>query len=309
MYNGGPNYELKNSEYTSGLMKGWVFKTQEELSEGTHVGFYIPKLLPLLDVTSGPADSDESVDKGIFANTVTVPTSVHTANWIKVKWNGYSNMSQPVIALGESAHIFCFNNDIKQPRYTENFNNEVRRKTDKVRYYVHSKTNDTDDDDCYYVELNSIDNKIQIHTSKVKDEAHSYDIIIDTAASTLEAKDDENNIIGIYTEEKRVKAINSTGSFFDIVDDCIHGHCDADFTIDCDNFKVSAKTGIDLNGKSTIKLETQQLTMKGQTISTDATSATFKATSTMIDSPMTQFSGIAHAVGKPMMALAFIAPA
>ena len=249
MYVGKPSYELDVAEYTAGVVKGYVFKTQEELSEDTCVGFYIPKILPLVDATSGPVETDESIESSIFANNVSVPSTVKTTNYIKAKYNGRSNFSQPIIALGETAHIF--------------FDNEK---------------------DPYYIELNSVDGFVKIHTGTDNGESHSYDQIIDTKNSKVIIQDDDGNSITMSTEDKQIVAENSSGSSIDIVDKDINIKCDGDVTIDCDNMKVTTKSGTSIDAKTKIEMKTPKMTLNADTM-LEITTAMCKASV----SSMTQY--------------------
>lgn len=293
MYTGNSVWALKNTEYTGGIHTGYVFKTQEELGEDTCVGFYIPKLLPLVDATSGPVESAESVNTNIFANQISPPSSVDVMNYIKVKYNGRSNFSQPMIALGETAQLFFLNGDYKEPRYTDSNNDERRRKVDKLRIYVNSKDESDDGSkDTYYVELNSVDKKIQIHTGTENGEKHSYDFIIDTDNSTVAIQDDKGNTIGISTEDKLISLENESGSYIKIEDKDINCKCDGDFSVECDNYKVKANTAISeeasakadyKSGKTTIKSDSilkEECTMMDITANSmvKATTPTFLAT-------------------------------
>lgn len=263
MYTGDNNWALKNTEYTGGIHIGYVFKTQEELGEDTCVGFYLPRILPLVDATSGPVETTESVNTKIFANKISAPSSVPVTNYIKVKYNGRSNFSQPMIALGESAQLFFLNGDYKEPRYTDAHNDERRRKTDKFKIFVHSKDEcDDGTKDSYYIELNSVDGKIQIHTGTENGEKHAYDFIINPSESTIIAQDDDGNVIGISTEDKLISLENSSGSYIKIEDKDINVKCDGDFIVDCDNYKVTAKTAVSEEAASKAEYKSGKITTK-----------------------------------------------
>ena len=284
MYVGKPSYELDVADYTVGFVKGYVFKTKEELNEDTCVGFYIPKLLPLVDATSGPVETDESIDSSIFANDVSVPSSVKTTNYIKSAYNGRANFSQPIIALGETAHIFFFNNDYKLPRYTDAYNDERRRKTDILRMYVNSKDDSDNEKDPYYIELNSVDGFIKIHTGTDNGESHSYDQIIDTKNSKISIQDDDGNSIVLSTEDKQIVATNSSNSTIDIVDKDINIKCDGDISIDCDNMKVKTKSGVTIEAGTKIEMKCPKMTINADTMF-ELTTAMFKGSV----SSMTQY--------------------
>ena len=294
MYVGKVEYNLDTTEYTAGFCKGYVFRTQEELNEDTCVGFYIPKILQLVDATSGPVESSESVDSSIFANKVSVPSSVNLVNYIKVPYNGRANFSQPIIATGETAHIFFFNGDYKEPRYTDAYNDERRRKTDKIRWYVNSKPDADNEADCYYIELNSVDGKIHIHTSTENGEAHSYDSVIDTANSKAYIQDDAGNSITLSTDDKSIDMVNSSGSSVSICDKDITSHCDGDYSVDCDNFSVSAKTNITIEGGAKIEMKAPKMSLSADAMYELSTAMCQITANSMVkcQTPMFLVSGI-----------------
>jgi hypothetical protein len=243
------NYTLQIPDYTDGLLIGKVLKTQEELQCEDYVGFYIPKILGLVGADEGPKDESGSIDKGVFANNsdtaVTFPSSVPLINYIKVKYNGRSNFSQPIIALGESAHIFYFDGDYKQPRYTDSYNDMKKRKEDEIKLFANGKDN-TDDEaaDMYYVLLSGKDKKIQLHTSGENGEDYMYDIIIDSSSNMISIADSESNTIAIKTDDKSISLVNASGATIDVIDKDIVMSCDGDFSITCNNFSVESNNEI-----------------------------------------------------------------
>jgi hypothetical protein len=249
MYEGNSSYELKHALYTAGFIYGKVYKTQEDLANDKYVGFYAPKLLGLMDSTQGPLESDETVEKSIFANSgktkPEIPSTLHVVNYIKCKYNSNSNFSQPIIALGETAQIFFFDGDYKQPRYIDWFPDERKRKTDEMEWFVYGKP-DVDDvpPDKYRVLLSTKNNKINIHTSKENCEAHTYDITIDTKANTMEFTDEKKNYLLLETDNKRWVMQNETGSYTEIKDRDITHDCPGNYKISCDNYTLDAKTAI-----------------------------------------------------------------
>jgi hypothetical protein len=268
MYTGDSSYTLKHAEYTAGRMLGKVFKTQEELANETYVGFYIPKILPLMDSTQGPLEADESIDSSIFANNSetkpTIPSTIHIVNYIKCKYNGYSNFSQPIIALCETADIYFFDGNYRYPRYTNAYPDERKRKTDTVEWFVYGKP-DVDDipSDKYRVLLSTKDNKINIHTSKENGEEFVYDFTIDTKACTVEITDDKNNHMLIETKKKRVLSENETGTYSEIIDRDINHYCPGNYSIECDTYKLNAKTSIKREAGSKIDDTAPAVTING----------------------------------------------
>jgi hypothetical protein len=249
MYHSNLEYALQMPDYTSGLVMGKVMKTQEELACEDYVGFYIPKILGLMDASAGPSEESISIDDGIFANNsntaVTVPSSVPIVNYIKVKYNGRSNFTQPLIALGETAQIFFFDGDYKQPRYTDAYNDMKKRKEDEIKLFVNGKDNGDDEaSDTYYLGLSGKEKKIQLHTSKENGEEYTYDIIIDASSNTISITDSEANTIAIKTDDKAISMVNASGSTIEIVDKDISMSCDGDFSIACNNFTLEANNEI-----------------------------------------------------------------
>lgn len=282
MYTGQNIYDLANIEYTSGRIHGVVVKTQEELGDGSHVGFYIPKLFPLMPATDGPIEETVSIDMSIFANKdeykPTVDSSVTLLNYMKIKPIGLSNFSQPKIAIGETAYIVFIDGDYKQPRYTYEHNNEVKRATDDVTFFVFSKSDgDAAASDMYKVHLSSKDKKINIHMSADNGETSTYDILLDGAAGELSAFDGEGNTIGINTSSKTIYAKNVSDTEVQLCDKNITANCSGDFSIECDNFNVTAKTNIVAKSNAKVELSAPKINISG-TASVDVNTVAFNVT-------------------------------
>jgi hypothetical protein len=299
MNTGDSTYELKRSEYTSGKMIGMVFKTQEELAAGSHVGFYIPKVLPLMEHADGPADSDESIDEGVFANNgdtkPSIPSTIHICNFIKCKWNGYSNFTQPIIALGETSDIYFFDGNLRYPRYTNTYPAEKKRKTDHVEWFAYGKDNVDDiPGDYYKAVLSTRDNMIWIHTSMENGEENMYDIKIDTKGCTFEVNDDLGNHIKLETKEKRILLENESASFLEIIDKDVNLTCEGNVTITCDNYKLEAKTAIERKGGSKIEDTAPNVKISGDAKIECVTPQCEFTVSAMLKSvsPMNQFTGV-----------------
>jgi hypothetical protein len=281
-------------------MLGKVFKTQEEIDNGSYVGFYIPKILSLMDPSAGPTDSDESIDPSIFANSSDtkpeIPSTIHVVNYIKCKYNGYSNFSQPTIALCETADIYFFDGNYKYPRYTDAYPDERKRKTDTVEWFVYGKS-DVDEipPDYYKVLMSTKDGKINIHTSKENGEEFVYDFTIDTKNSTVEITDDKNNHFRIETKNKRLLMENETGSYTEIKDKDITHECPGNYKITCDNYTLDAKTSIKRTAGAKIEDKAPSVKITGTAKIELATPNLFGNISAIFKSvaPMNQFTAVA----------------
>lgn len=305
MYTGKNVYELSNIEYTSGLIHAIVFRTQLDLGDGEYVGFYVPKLLGLMDGSEGPYEKSVTINTELFANKSsykpTVAASVTEINYIKIRPIGHSNMSQPIIALGESAYIQFIDGDYKHPRYTYMHNNEIKRATDEVIIYVYGKP-DGDNAQAgkpYRVVLSSRDKYLNIHTSMDNGEVSTYDMTLNGATGEISIFDGEGNIIGLKTKEKTIYARNVSESEIQMRDIDIMAKCTGDFTIDCDNFKVTTKTNVEHTAGAKIVDKAPKVDVTGDasiimntTTMTCNVSAKFACTA-----PMSIYSGILTAMG------------
>ncbi len=325
MYIGDSTYELKHADYTHGKMLGKVFKTQDEVAAGSYVAFYVPKLLPLMESTQGPIESDEPVLKSIFANNgdtmPSIPSTVSIVNYIKCKYNAYSNFAQSIIALGETAWIFFFDGDYKYPRYLDENPEERKRKTDTVELFVYGKP-DVDDipPDYYKLRISTRENLINIHTSKENGEDHVYDFIIDTKNNFVEIKDEKNNHMLLETDKKRLLSENETGSFTEIIDRDINHYCPGNYSIECDNYSLDAKTTIkrkagvkiddtapviNINGNSIVKITTPMLNLSVSSLLKSSApmnkfDVAIDVNSILIHAAFTSQSGISYMQGLTM---------
>jgi hypothetical protein len=299
MFTGQSRHDLVAMEYTGGIMTGWVVKTQKELEEDNMVGFFIPRILGLIPGKDGPVETDAPLKTGIFANApkykVPAASTVKVINYLKVKYNGRSNFSQPVIALGESAHIFFVDGDYKKPRYTDDNNNEVKRKTDVITLYCFGKQDvDTDPGDAYKITINTIDKKIFIHTSQNNGETHMYDHIIDTENGSVVTKDETGNEYGFETDAKHVYMKNADESIVELTEKNIHGKCDEKISWECTDFEITASNSMVVEATNKYELHSTKITETGDatvdiitaTMTCDVSSL-FKCTS-----PMSLFSGM-----------------
>lgn len=249
MYTGQNVYTLKMAEYTAGYIHGMVIKTQDQLADDHLVGLYIPKIMGLIDASDGFSEQAEPIDTSIFANKAeykpTLPTEVVSINYLKIRPMGFNNFLQPVIALGESAHVIFIDGDFKEPRYLYSHNNEVKRATDEITLFVYGKM-DTDDipKDYYKAHLNSRTKKINIHMSAENGEVTTYDVLIDGQVGEITAFDGHGNIVGINTNKKLIWARNVSDTELQLSDTFIHAKCTDDMTVDCNNYIVTAKTSI-----------------------------------------------------------------
>ncbi len=304
MFTGQSTYDLMQIEDTGGMMTGWVYKTKEELAEKDMVGFFVPKLFGLMQSDSGPKEKDVTIKENIFANDAkwkpNVAGSVKTINWLKVKYNGRSNFTQPVIALGETAYIFFVDGDYKHPRYTDDNNNEKKRKTDHIELFCFGKQEvDTDPGDAYKIGISTRDKKIFIHTSQNNGESHMYDIIIDTDAGTVVTQDETGNAYGFETDAKHVWMKNADASIVELTEKNAHIKVDEKIHVECNDLQVDAKTSVIIEAGTKYELHATKIKETGDatinmvtaTMTCDV-SAMFKCTA-----PMSLFSGIVGASG------------
>jgi hypothetical protein len=303
MYTGETSYTLKTAEYTAGLIRGIVFKTQEEVSHESYVGFYIPKIMGLIDPATGPSETVEPIIATVFANDaehlLVLPPVIPTVNYIRAKYNYHSNITQPIIALGESAFIFFFEGDYKRPYYTNYGNNEAKRKTDEVKLFVYGKPEaDKPGDDSYHLFLTSKTKKLILHTSKENGEKHTYDLIFNAAESTATLTDDDGNYLTLETEKKRIMIENKDKSSVELTKRNINIHCEDTCKITCRDYKVEALATIKESAKISFDVKTPLTTIDADVLMKIITTAMLCEVKTIFTctSPFSTYGGILGAV-------------
>ena len=301
MYTGASTYELQNADHTARKMLGKVLKTQKELKHDTYVGFYVPKVLPLMDASFGPTDKTENIDSSIFANSgktkPKVASTLPVANYIKCKYTGYSNISQPIIALAETAWIYFLDGDPKKPYYTNENPEERKRKTDHLEIFVYGKP-DVDDipDDYYKITISTRDKYLNIHTSKENGEPYTYDFKIDTKKGEVTLTDDKKNFFKLETAAKRFTLQNQSMSQIIMEDRDIKSVCLGKYSIDCMEYTLNAKISIDRKAGATITDTAPKIDFNGTAMVTTTTVMKQFQVSGMLNSvaPINMFTVMAN---------------
>ena len=128
--------------------------------------------------------------KGSLESTATL-----SAEWLPDGVNNRHNA--PDVQPGEGVKLYRYGDDDNY-YWTTVFNEPSLRRTENVLYLYGGtqKYGETlDKDNSYWINVNTVDGLIQLHTSTANGEPYTYDFTINTKEGYVELKDDNENLI------------------------------------------------------------------------------------------------------------------
>jgi len=256
------NYNLTDIDFSEPTL-GYVMKCIEDGSEHPNstskefditgeqtdnksLGFYIPKLMPLIEMGTSANDSTPVTLNDTFLINKTKPTiskTVNTKNYLTAIPLRISNLEQPKLFMGDSSLIWFENGNIKRPRYTPFMADEQRRKSDRFRIFLTAKANSTDDQDEeseYELVMDSVDQYVRIKTTDKNSEKSTYEFLINAKDGEILIHDNEDNSITMNTDDELIKLENKSGSKVELSKTNISIKCDDEITVECKKFSVDA---------------------------------------------------------------------
>ncbi len=218
----------------------------------------VPELSPM---TTGTVEEGDEPSERKLTLTNSAPKGVGTAN-LKVSntiectylGNGH-NGSPPNIHIGEHVMVFNFGNT-SEFFWAPLGRDYQQRRTEHLKLRVANKPKNTDeltDDTSYFIEMDTREGqrKIHIHTSAGTEEEVTYDVKIDTDASTMEIVDSVGNGWKLDSNERHIRTWNETGSYLDMNKKDIHHHAVENYTVTCINYLLQAEDTITTETKVT----------------------------------------------------------
>ena len=140
-------------------------------------------------------------NSNIIRDSKSTTTEKVLAKWITFEAN---RLGAPCVSEGETVVLFKFA-DSPDIYWTTIFREPLLRRNE---YYIigcsnlKQKGKEFDKETSYWFEINTINKKIQLHTSKNDGEAVGYDLIIDTSNSIFELKDTVGNLVNLNSLDK-----------------------------------------------------------------------------------------------------------
>jgi len=249
----------RSNDFIKDNMTGIVVKTAEEIGQNVY-GVYIGQLMYGTYYNDGPYEKDVSLDTNKCLNSINKKVgekSVTASNYIHLTMFSVYNLSMPRLIKGENVLIGIIDQDIKSI-YIKPFNrNQIKnRPTDTLEMFVPSsgkyEGEFLDDDNKYYVKLDSVAKTIRIHMSDSNGEVSKYDINIDGTNGNITLTDSVRTI-SLNTENDEIIMSNESGSTIAIRKEIID--------MSCDKFYLKAKESINIEcPKTEAKLDNVQLT-------------------------------------------------
>ena len=180
-----------------------VIGDRDETGENT-VKVYIPRFMAgiSLEKDQGAAKEEvvsfssskilNSVNKDIGASSVT------TQNYLKIPCYLIPGMNMPRFVKGQFLRVTFADGDIKSPCiYPFTFQDQKKKKVDILNLGVPAKDNDVDPigpDNSYFIEFNSRDKYIRLHTTNANGENNPFNFLINTKEGKFNIEDDSKRI-------------------------------------------------------------------------------------------------------------------
>ena len=182
--------------------------------------------------------------------------SVLVAKWIAF---GCSNRETPPdVVVGETVMIWRYA-DTNDYYWTTMFREPSLRRQETVRYvYSNQPSGRTpyDEDSSYWLEYDTVDKHIHLHTSSNDGEPVDYDVTIDTKLGTIEVKDDIGNVFFLDSPKGQMDTTTNTG-----------------VSVTTQKFVINASTSVEIN--------TPSFTLNGESSTINASSHTENAAVTV----------------------------
>lgn len=196
-----------------------------------------------------------------------------TAKWINL---GESNRTTAPDVYTHETVLLIKVSDNDQIYWTDMLNETSLRRLETVRYSYSNKSSGFDPydgDSSYWIEWDTRNKRVQIHTSENDGEFTKYDIIIDTRAGTMTTTDGVGNSFVLDSR---------AGSFVAETTDSIT-HRTKNYRVECDDYVVQAKTAT-VEGSSSLDLKSGgSLNVAGGNVELSGSSVTCNGDDLKID--------------------------
>lgn len=246
---------------------GIVLKTQEDNNGEPLLGLYIPKLMLGYDLTDKPEANEVSIsikgDKCINEDKSFWKSSVMIKNYIQVSPYLNQNQSMPLYTKGDKVIVTIVDNDIKTLAFLPySINRLGQRAVDILQMSVPANPNENtalDEDNTYFLKLDSKAKVIILATSKNNGEACAQTIGLDAENGQIVITDNDERSWILDTQNDSVTT-KTSGSTIEQTADVIN------LTADTLNIKTDTK----------IAMETDTLEITADTIKSKASDTTYE---------------------------------
>ena len=194
----------------------------------------VPELLPsytgnIEDVTTIEEIEVKVIDKINKSEPTNKSISVKSSNVIIADYMDIlpNILYPPFVKKGEDVIILQYKDEDKFYWLPLGFKRKLHTQ-EVFRLFVsnvpdNSEPEEPNSSNSYFIELDTLFKKrILVKTSKRDGEPYEYTFRLDASQSVAEIKDDNGNSIVIDSLNRRVRLANTTGNFFELVDDIIN---------------------------------------------------------------------------------------
>lgn len=235
--------DLAQSETQQTQSASWQGTAAEDLVDGQNtLTIIVQQLTPGLQGTFGAGKETAEVSS-VNQHGTTEKANVQTTNAITATWVGQSNRKYPpFVRKGEQVVVtkvgdtdkYYWDSQGRDPdlRQTERYRLEIGATTDTKA----AKT----EDNTYFLEMDSIAQKVFIRTSKANGEKVTWGLLLDAKNGIACLQNDKNDMFYIDTDQKQVQMSNSSGCAIQIMDKTINI-----VAIEAINFKAGQQTTFD----------------------------------------------------------------
>jgi len=235
---------------------GIVVKTQEENEGKPILGLYIPKLMLGYDLGNkiefNEADISIKGSKCINENKSFWKGSVTIKNYIQVRPYLNQNQSMPVYTKGDKVLVTLVDNDIKTLAFLPySINRLGQRATDILQMSIPANPNENialDEDNTYFLKLDSKAKVIILATSKKNGEACAQTIGMDAENGQIVITDNEDRswILDTQNDSVTTKTSGSTveqsADVINLTSDTTNIKAETKCTIETDTLEITADT-------------------------------------------------------------------
>lgn len=251
----------RSNDFLHDNTSGIIVKTPDEIGQNVY-GVYIGRLFNST-FTKEPFEEKVNLDTNKCLNSINKNignTSATSSNYIHLTMFSVYNLSMPRLIKGEKILIGMIDQDIKSIYIKPFCRDQIRnRPTDTLEMYVPASNNYDgnflDDNDKYYLKLDSVNKNIRLHMSDAQGEVSKYDLIIDGNNGNISITDGSRSFT-ISTNNDEIFISNEAGSSIVIREDIIDMSCAKFYLKATESINIeSPKMEAEIKDSTTLKTE------------------------------------------------------
>lgn len=207
----------------------------------------------------------EEKAKGKDADGASFEASVNTSSTIKARWLpfGSNRATSPDVRRGEKVAIYRFADADKY--YWTSLEYDAKLRKLETAIYTFSNTQveseDSTPETCYFFEVSTHDKVVKLHTSTSDGEPYGYDFVLNTKDGSFTITDTIDNRITLDSEQHQIIAINTEGSFIEILKEDINIFAVRDLNVQTGrnfNTRVGANKNTKVDGAEDKRIDQTQ---------------------------------------------------